>query len=237
MKSLVFERFLLLAFCAAALVFAAIVLVEDIAEAQKSGRDPAATYLRAREVAPEFSNPYGWRSQEAQLTECEDLLTSVSARLSFPAARQRVAQSCLELAEGILTGAPTSGLAYLVKAEAAIGLGEEGNALEFLLLSNQLAASEGWLAARRLRFAVPRWGGDAATIESGDAATSPVIMALERDLLLLLPSKRYRPVLVQLYMQREEQRPWILATLDRAPTKHKRQFLRDVKQRLAVAGS
>lgn len=222
MRNLVLERLLLAVSCFGVAVIAIQFLFQEAQGVQRDAANPARTFLRANSVAPTFPNPRSWPRQQALLKECDDTLSSPFARLAVPAARERVVASCLELAEAVQASSPTASLPHLIEAQALhLRNAAPERAQAAFVQAQALAPSEGWLAARRLRFGVPIWADlrDAQAMQSALAADVQLIVAIER----------FRPLLVDIYEKQPKRRDWLLAAMTNASDQDKRRFLVDIR--------
>jgi hypothetical protein len=223
MRSLVLERLFLVAACLAVAVFAGRFLLQEAQGAQRAALDPARVYLEASTKAPQLPRPRSWARQQMLLKECDDLLASPFARLSAPVAVERVVGACSDLASDVLGAAPTSSIAHLVHARALGLQNADDDALQAFVKAWTFAKSEGWLAARRLRFGL-------ALVGEGQ----PVDMldtVLTADVLLVLGTSRYRSFLADIYETNPNLRGWLSDAMTEASDFEKRRFLEDVRER------
>ncbi|MCG7494018.1 hypothetical protein [Thalassobius sp. Cn5-15] len=199
------------------------LFVDEAKGLQGTVFDVPSTLLQARKQAIDIPRPRGWKQQQQLLVRCEDLLSSVYLQLATPAVRRNVTVPCLSFADDVLRGAPTVAIAHLIRAEVYALRNAEEQARAAYHTAQRFAPEEGWLAARRLRFALPLWGGLARAPDEQEA--------LVKDQRLVLATDRYRPLLAQLYDQNPQARDWMIIHLEAAPARQKAQFLNDIRQR------
>lgn len=205
-------------------VIALWLLPAELAGQRQAGRGAASIYLQALGSVPEFAAARSWRVQQAQLTGCDDLLAGPTAKIADTQAMQRVAEACLKRADQVLRSSPTAAIAHLIRAQALVLLGRPDEAEVAFLLAQKTAPYEGWLAARRLRFVLLNSGLGLPL--SGATAPDPEIdLALRVDVMTVLQTNGYLPLLVQIYQRQPERRAWLLATVEQAPIARKRAFL------------
>ncbi|MEC8040208.1 MAG: hypothetical protein VX181_05785, partial [Pseudomonadota bacterium] len=152
------------------------------------------------------------------------LLAGPSANIADPQAMLRVAGACLKRADQVLKSSPTAAIAHLIRAQALARMARTEQAEAAFLLTQETAPYEGWLAARRLRFALLNSGLD-VPLSGGTARASEIDVALQADALTVLQTDDYLPVLVQIYQRQPDRRAWLLATVEQAPLARKRAFL------------
>lgn len=205
-------------------VIALWLLPAELAGQRQVGRGATSIYLQALGSVPEFAAARSWRVQQAQLTGCDDLLAGPSAKIADPQAMHRVAAACLKRAKQILRSSPTAAIAHLIRAQALERMASAEQAEAAFLLAQKTAPYEGWLAARRLRFVFLNSGLDVPL--SGAIATDPEIdAALQSDVMTVLQTDAYLPLLVQIYQSEPARRAWLLAAAEQAPIARKHAFL------------
>lgn len=153
------------------------------------GQSDAELFLQASQGAVSLPAALSLSAQQAQLARCDDLMQSVQMQLYPPAVGQAVARGCDRYADAVLRRAPHMSLAYLVRAGSARWLEEDG-AAEALLQARNLAPREGWLAARRVRFAA-------------GARDGRLRVVVAPDIQLLAQNPALRGLLAQIYLHHE----------------------------------
>ena len=184
-------------------------------------KDETVVFLNALAGQARFEEPYSYFAQTQELVRCIDLMESSIGALMGNFAQEAVATACQDLADAVLTTAPSFSLAHFVMAYADAKLGNVEEAASALAMAVQLAPNEGWQAARRLKLAF-------------DLGPETVAEAAQQDALLVVQSSRYRFVLADIYTQYPEHRDWLTASLSGADGRDLRAFLGQIRN---AAGS
>lgn len=213
-------------------VIALQCLPEELAGQRQIGRESASVYVKALGGVPEFAASRSWRVQQAQLTQCDDLLAPRYAAIATPQTRQRVTEACLQRADEVRRSSPTASLAHLIRARALVQMNRADSAMVAFSLAQQTAPSEGWLAARRLRFAMESVGAAASNMTA-----SAIDVAAQADVLTVLQTDAYLPLLVQIYQVQPVQRAWLLGVIEQGPEARKHRFLKMLRRSLTVASA
>lgn len=162
-----------------------------------------------------LSLPLAWsiHAQRVQLARCDDLLHAMQLQLFSLSAQNGLAQACRGFAQTVLRARPGDGAAYLVLAAADQRLSGDVRAADYLERARIAAPNEGWLAARRVRFAA--------------AAQSGVLVA--PDVRLLAQSDAMRVRLAQIYDRYPQYRAQIVEDLQASPDGDRAGFLSAVR--------
>lgn len=165
-------------------------LWSEIRALRALGQSDAELFLQASRGTLSLPAALSLSAQQAQLARCDDLMQSVQMQLYPRSVGQAVARGCDRYAGAVLRRAPQMSMAYLVRAVSAQSLGGGEAASEALRQARQMAPREGWMAARRVRFAA----------NAQDARLRAVV---EPDIQLLGHNPALRRLLAQIYRRHE----------------------------------
>lgn len=163
-------------------------------------------------------------SEMLVLTNCYEALDSILAHTKPRVERDKVAANCLAIADGIVARAPAHPFAWYIGALAAADLGDE-DGLSFRLGRSQATGpSEQWIAERRVD-----------TAEDHLASLAPDVReAHDRDLVMLVRSRRGVDAIARRYVRQADFRERITALVEQLDPEAKRRFLDYVRDAARV---
>ena len=187
------------------------------------------TYLRGQSNALSFytepdsalaSPPLSLEGQYTALLTCEAALQTRSRRFMPPERREIVASQCQDLAQTILSRAPSLSAAHLVQALGLRELGDDAGVLQAVQRSEQTGGDLIWMAERRFTLTLPYW----------ESLTQDLQAVFARDIARLAQSNLGRSILARQYDRNPELRPVLIAAVETLPDTTQRQFLSAVRR-------
>jgi hypothetical protein len=181
--------------------------------------------LELRQGSPS-TIPYAVSSQVRLMNRCYDGQTSLAARLYPETGREALARSCLSLAQKILAASPSMSVARLASAVSYLRLGDQAGFNGALILARRTAASEGWLASRRMDLAIGAYDQLSAEGREG----------FERDVSVLLNEWNTRSFVVDRYVRFPAAQDVVLLVAGQQSAQVQNIFLKEVRIRLQATG-
>lgn len=161
--------------------------------------------------------PHSLTGTNASLAICLRATSESSSLFQPQGQRQKTALACSDLALRALERMPSHGAAYLVAAQSAQS---RKNLIYFLEQSQRFAASEGWLAERRIVLA-----------HNDDLLDSRFA---EKDLQLVLTTQGGAEFLAKLYLAKPEIRTAVSRAVMATAEPVRRRFVNQVTQQKAA---
>lgn len=184
----------------------------------RSKADPLSFYT---EPDPGLATPpLSVEGQYTALLTCESALQRRSRRFMPTERRKIVASQCRNLAQTVLSKAPSLSAAYLVHALASRELGDDAEVLQAIKRSEQSGGDLIWKAERRVSLILSYHGSLTQDLED----------IFKRDIARLVQSDLGRTILARNYERIPELRPFLISTVETLPDTTQRQFLSAVRQ-------
>ena len=170
---------------------------------------------------------FSTRSEKLVLSDCRTAVNSIHGLTRIGVERQELLASCSAIAKRIAAGSPANALAFLLAAELAAAMGDDGAGRDRALLHSQLTAPfELQLVAARVELAEAHLDGLSATARA----------AHDLDLLVLAGSPRGRRLLAERYGRDPGFRERIVALLEQSPPADQKAVLAELQAAL-VSGA
>lgn len=211
-------RFMFLSVWASALlVLASVSAFGELRPFLASGGDRASRYQAYVDDAS--LSGFSSFSQSIVLRDCLQMVTSIYGRFQSSDRRATVMENCATEAALITERAPTQSLAWFVQAVIAAE-SDESDTLNLTLTKSRLSGpNEQWIAEVRVELAEMHYD----QLDSENRAGN------ERDLLMLVRSKRGVRTLARRYIQKPEFRKRVADLVETLPEKTQREFVRNVR--------
>lgn len=222
-----------LAACGLALaVFAGWFMAIEFRAIHQRGAGSEAYFARIAISPPAgFARAQSLSGQRKQLTDCINRQNSYLWARAQPQTRLSLTAACRDLADQVLKGSPSRGLAHAVRADVLWRLGQTDAATEALARAQASASHEGWVAVIRLRTALRLAFGVAAArgadpSVAADSSTVDRLLGLaSADLAVLAESSGLAPNLAGVYLAVPPAGDWMIAQMDLQSEAAQRRFL------------
>ena len=211
-------RFIAICLSVLALLVSAILIAPEFNAYLRGQADALSFYTEPDSALA--TPPLSLEGQYTALLTCEAALQTRSRRFMPPERREIVASQCRNLAQTILSKAPSLSAGYLVQALALRELGDDAGVLHAVQRSEQTGGDLIWMAERRFDLTLPHW----------ESLSQNLQVVFERDIARLAQSNLGRSILARQYDRSPELRPVLIATVETLPDTTQRQFLSAVRR-------
>lgn len=221
-----FSHLALAALSAIVLVLGAYAVQQETAGFLRGGD----TSVKRVAAALDAGDPIGLStlSQQATLLDCNTVLrwpNALEMRYQPDDARASMVAHCLTVSDAIASTAPTTSLAWLVGARAALQMGDTSGFNHRLLRSQLTSPTEQWLAEQRVELSE-----DNLSLLDEHTRTSH-----ERDLAMLVSSLSGIYALTKRYLDDPAFRERIAAIVETLPEASQRRFISVLQRQVRQA--